>query len=76
MQHFLNRFGARWAEQFTEQIPLIPVVSYAVFSRYALMIHNTLTGQSLGLESVRGEAFAPAEEPAGSRPLPDPRDRT
>ena len=41
-----------WIQAMCAGLPDLPVMPYAVFSRYALMVHNTLTGQQLGLEAL------------------------
>lgn len=59
-----------WVDGFLEVLERIPVMAHAVFSRYVVMIHNTLTGQQLGLEDLdRGQVSAGqiAEDAAGSR---------
>ena len=48
-------------------------MSYAVFTRYTLMVHNMLTGQQLGLEVF--DAGSPGQENAPSGPRPG-RDRS
>ena len=64
--------SAEWERQLYERLPALPVMPYAVFSRYALMIHNALTGEQCGLE-----AFAPEPEAEGPVIRPDEqRDRT
>ncbi len=47
-----KREEAAWASQLFRLLPELPVLSYAVFSRYAIMVHNTLTGQQLGLDAL------------------------
>ena len=44
-----------WIAPFCEAVTGVPVMAYSVFSRYVLMVHNTLTGRQLGLETLRGE---------------------
>lgn len=64
----LTRFG--WIDGFLEVLERVPVMSIAVFSRYVVMIHNTLTGQQLGLEDLSSGQVAGgaiAENAAGSR---------
>ena len=58
-----------WIEPFCAMIPLIPVMSYAVFARYVMLVHNTLTGQQLGLEALHSEKLFPfsQQEAAVSR---------
>lgn len=45
-----------WVEALTAHLRQIPVLSYAIFIRYVLMVHNTLTGQQLGLDALEPEA--------------------
>lgn len=45
-------------------LPDLPVIPYAVFIRYVLMVHNTLTGQQLGLDALVAEG-------AGEHRVPD-----
>ena len=64
----LERFG--WIDGFLEVLGRVAVMSIAVFSRYVVMIHNTLTGQQLGLEDLSSGQVASgeiAENAAGSR---------
>ena len=64
----LERFG--WIDGFLEVLGRVPVMSIAVFSRYVVMIHNTLTGQQLGLDDLSSGQVASgaiAENAAGSR---------
>lgn len=65
-----RRENARWASALIQLLPELPVMSYAVFTRYVMMVHNTLTGQQLGLESlghsVSGEP-APQASTVGQR---------
>lgn len=44
--------NARWANELCRHLPELPVMSYAVFTRYLLMVHNTLTAQQLGLDAL------------------------
>ncbi len=41
-----------WIRAFCAQLQELPVMPYAVFARYVLMVHNTLTGRQLGLEAL------------------------
>ena len=57
--------GKEWIEPFCALIPLLPVMSYAVFARYVMLVHNTLTGQQLGLEALHSEkTFADSRQEA------------
>ena len=65
-----SREDAATAAELYRLLPELPVLSYAVFSRYAILVHNTLTGQQLGLdalESSRLPAGQIAADPAGAR---------
>ena len=46
-----------WIETVCSRLSEIPVMAYAVFSRYVLMVHNTLTGQQLGLEALSSSTW-------------------
>ena len=62
--------GTAWIRALCGNIAALPVMPYAVFARYVLMVHNTLTGQQLGLEALHSRAEAPAgirDQPAGER---------
>ena len=54
--------NAAWASALIRLLPDLPVMSYAIFTRYSIMVHNTLTGQQLGLEALRTDAKQ-AEQP-------------
>ncbi|MBQ8160579.1 MAG: helix-turn-helix transcriptional regulator [Clostridia bacterium] len=41
-----------WIGELLSVADKITVLSYSVFSRYVIMVHNTLTGQQLGLEDL------------------------
>ena len=68
-----DRQSAVWAGALISLLPRLPVMPYAIFIRYALMIHNTLTDQQLGLESLEGDPSQGKE--AGSLPVSQ-RDRS
>lgn len=44
--------NALWVSELCALLPELPVMSYAIFTRYVLMVHNTLTGQQLGLDAL------------------------
>lgn len=44
--------NARWSSELIAALPRLPVMPYAVFSRYAVMVHNILTGEQLGPEAL------------------------
>ena len=67
-----SRENLSWSRELLGVLPELPVMSYAVFIRYVMMVHNTLTGQQLGLEALNAE-------PARAQPLPprqEQRDRS
>ena len=73
LRPFMNsRANAAWSRELYQVLPELPVLSYAIFTRYVIMVHNTLTGQQLGLGDVNpGQAEPrPAEGAA-----PEARDR-
>ncbi|MBR2845273.1 MAG: helix-turn-helix domain-containing protein [Lachnospiraceae bacterium] len=47
-----NPQRSAWADELCDALDDLPVMSYAVFSRYILIIHNTLTGQKLDLQTM------------------------
>lgn len=67
-----SRENLSWSRELLGFLPELPVMSYAIFTRYVMMVHNTLTGQQLGLEALNAE-------PAQAQPLPprqEQRDRS
>ena len=59
-----------WIGELMSIAPQITVLSNAVFTRYVIMVHNTLTGQQLGLEDLSADGAEEAkiqENPAGER---------
>ena len=65
--------AAHWMNLLCRRIPELPVMSYAVFCRYVLMVHNTLTGQQLGLDEL---VFERAEKDRNPKAPEIQRDRT
>ena len=63
--------GGRWSSELIAALPRLPVIPYVVFTRYAIMVHNTLTGEQLGPEAL-GTAINAAE---GHAPTTGARDR-
>ena len=41
-----------WIEPLCALAPALPIMSYAVFGRYVMLVHNVLTGDQLGMESL------------------------
>lgn len=66
-----SRENAQWASRLIALLPRLPVMSYAIFTRYVMMVHNTLTGQQLGLEALdteqQGEGERISPNVAGTR---------
>ena len=60
-----SRENAAVVTELIRLLPQLPVMSYAIFTRYVMMVHNTLTGQQLGLESLGAET---GSTEAGSAP--------
>ena len=55
-------FGSSgWIDELCEALPQMPVLPWAVFSRYVIMTHNLLTGQQLGLEALASPADSAPE---------------
>ena len=50
-----SRENALWAAELFGFLHELPVMSYAIFTRYVLMVHNTLTGQQLGLDALNAK---------------------
>ena len=48
-----NPVRSSWADSLCDLLHDLPVMSYAIFIRYALIIHNTLTGQQLDLLALQ-----------------------
>ena len=57
---------AAWIHALCAALPEMPVMPYAVFSRYVLMVHNTLTGQQLGLEALGAAPDDKLPEPSSA----------
>ena len=53
-----------WIEALCALIPTLPVMSYAVFGRYVMLVHNVLTGRQLGLEALSADAGLREKEQA------------
>ena len=74
LQPYLTDFQfISWAEELLCSLPVLPVLSFDVFSRYVLMVHNTLTGRQCDLQELITN-ISPREE---IRPHPaEARDRS
>ncbi|MBR0161330.1 MAG: helix-turn-helix domain-containing protein [Oscillospiraceae bacterium] len=64
-----SRENAVWAAELYRRLPSLPVLPFAIFARYVVMIHNTLTGQQLGLDALSAGASGESvqADPAGER---------
>lgn len=63
--------GGRWSSELIAALPRLPVIPYVVFTRYAVMVHNTLTGEQLGPEALG--SVSPVSEISAT--AAGPRDR-
>lgn len=63
--------NARWGSELIAALPRLPVIPYVVFCRYAVMVHNTLTGEQLGPEALG--SVSPVSEISAT--AAGPRDR-
>ena len=62
LRPYMHSFeNAAWATELIRLLPELPVMSYAIFTRYTIMVHNTLTGQQLGLEVLTAKS-SPGEQ--------------
>lgn len=71
MSPYLSAGQNDWAGELFLDLPGMPVISYAIFIRYVLMVHNTLTGQHLDQSVFEQRTAVSAERPPSSG-----RDRT
>ena len=53
-----------WIDPLCALLPALPVMSYAVFGRYVMLVHNVLTGSQLGMEALNPGAKTPEKEQA------------
>ena len=64
--------NARWASELIRLLQELPVMSFAIFSRYVMLVHNILTGQQLGPEALlMDESTLPqdwSQPPADAKP--------
>ncbi len=55
-QYSQAEFSLAWREQLSQKLDAVPVMSYAIFSRYAVMLHNSLNSEQLSaLDLASGE---------------------
>ena len=64
--------GAAWAGQMIDRIGVMPIMPYAIFTRYVTMIHNVLTGDQLAVSVLFAGAGYEASLHAAR---PEDRDR-
>lgn len=65
LSHFRTGWdSSAWVREFYRLLPGLPVMSYAVFTRYVILIHNTLTGQQLGLDALESVIESGENRPA------------
>ena len=57
-----------WVGRFCRALPSLPVMSFAVFNRYVILVHNALTGSQLGV----GAIFSQEHENRGTLPQASP----
>ena len=56
--------NARWSSELVAALPRLPVMPYVVFSRYVMLVHNTLTGEQLGPEVLGSVGSSPENSTA------------
>ena len=54
--------NARWSRDLIAALPQMPVMPYAIFSRYVMLVHNTLTGKQLGPEVLASISSSPEDK--------------
>ena len=62
-----SRELAIWVSELCRRLDELPVMSYAVFTRYVLLIHNTLNRETLGLDALITGAAEQQLSPTPSR---------
>ncbi len=55
-----------WPKQLCDRINEIPLMSYAVFTRYVILVHNALTGEQIGFEDIDRPSDTAGTKPAFS----------
>ena len=65
--------NAQWVRSVLRNLDALPVIPYTIFTRYVMMMHNTLTGHQLDISVL----LTPTDPQPGFRPqAPEKRDRT
>lgn len=74
LRPYLNTLeDAAWVSKFVEQLPMMPVIPYAIFIRYVTMVYNALSGQQRELSMLlAGTEYGKA----AAAPPVEKRDRT
>lgn len=62
--YLTSRENADWAAALFRFLPKLPVMAYAIFTHYVIMVHNTLTGERLGVEVLGGKSLTAEDGPA------------
>ncbi len=65
-----------WRKKLLSSLSHLPVIPYAIFIRYIMMVHNTLTGEQLGLEDLNAGPVPVRDLVRDLPPKPAQRDRT
>ncbi len=52
-----SEFSLAWREQLVQKLDAVPVMSHAIFSRYAVMLHNTLNHEQLSATDLASGAL-------------------
>lgn len=65
LQHYVKQYKTvAFSADVVEIAPKLPVMSYAIFTRYAVLVHNTVNEQQLGMDALNfGEETAKTREP-------------
>lgn len=59
--HLNSMYDTSWFEALLQNIGEIAVLSYAIFTRYVLLVHNSLTGESLGPDTFVSKTREPEQ---------------
>lgn len=53
LKHYGNlEISLSWMNEFTKALATLPVVPHIIFTRYAIMLHYSVTGQKLGASDI------------------------
>ena len=68
IRNVLADMKPEWEEKLYAFLPKLSVMAYTIFIRYILLIHNTLTGQQIGMEDLnRDHELAAAPDSSRNR---------